>query len=143
MADPRCRVHKLVCDVALLAEGHVLLVKYRDVSAYDGQKGWFLPDDHLAFAEHPDDAVRRIARDQVGMTIRDARLAYIESFDGTGGPWHLVFHYVSQLDRKPTARGQGNVADAQWFKVDELPPPEELAHHGWPAEVLGELLRRA
>lgn len=40
-------VHKLIADVAVLAGERVLLVKYRDVSAYDGQGGWFLPDDAL------------------------------------------------------------------------------------------------
>lgn len=37
-----CTVHKLVADIALVAEDGVLLVRYRDTSGYDGQAGWFL-----------------------------------------------------------------------------------------------------
>jgi len=38
-----CDQHSLIADVALLAEGEVLLVRYKDVNKYDHQKGWFLP----------------------------------------------------------------------------------------------------
>jgi hypothetical protein len=30
----------------------------------------------------------------------------------------------------------GNVAAAQWFALDDLPPASEVAHHGWALEVL-------
>src|SRR5205085_221376 len=57
---------KLVADVAVVAEGEVLLVRYANTAKYDGQTGWFLPDDFLAHLEHPDDAARRIVREQTG-----------------------------------------------------------------------------
>ena len=59
MNDKDCKIHKLVADVLVLAEGKTLLVRYNDLRKYDGQKGWFLPDDYLAFSEHPSDAARR------------------------------------------------------------------------------------
>jgi ADP-ribose pyrophosphatase YjhB (NUDIX family) len=90
-----CQVHKLAADVAILAEHSVVLARYRDVRSYDGQRGWFLPDDHLDRGEHPLDAARRIARDQLGMDLGSLRLAFVESFGGEKTAWHLVFHCVA------------------------------------------------
>jgi hypothetical protein len=39
MPEPGCRVHKLVADVCLTAEGRVLMVRYQDTSGYDGEEG--------------------------------------------------------------------------------------------------------
>jgi hypothetical protein len=64
------RFTKLVADLALIAEERVLLVGYADPSRYDGQRGWFLPDDFLAHGEHPDDATRRIVEEQSGLSPR-------------------------------------------------------------------------
>src|SRR6266567_4318805 len=54
-------MHSLVCDLGVLAEGSVLLVRYRDMAKYDGEAGWFLPDDVLHHLEHPGRAAERIA----------------------------------------------------------------------------------
>ncbi len=40
-----CDQHSLIADVALLSEGKVLLVRYKDANKYDHHKGWFLPMD--------------------------------------------------------------------------------------------------
>ena len=132
-----CSVHKLVADVALVAENRVLLVRYRDTSRYDGQAGWFLPDDFLAHVEHPDDAAARIVREQAGISV-EPRLAEIESFDG--GAWHLVFHYLAQLDEALPVDATGNVGAAEWFPLDQLPSPSDVAHHGWGLQTLERVL---
>jgi ADP-ribose pyrophosphatase YjhB (NUDIX family) len=131
-----CSVHKLVADVALIAEGHVLFVRYADPSKYDGQRGWFLPDDFLAHGEHPADAARRIVEDQSGLDAPALRLFQIESFGGEKTAWHLVFHYRGELDEAAPVEPAGNVAEARWFALDALPPASEVAHHGWALEVL-------
>src|SRR6058998_4295066 len=77
-----CTVHKLVADIAVLADRQVLLVRYKDTRSYDGQQGWFLPDDYLMFVEHPDEAAARILREQVGMAAPRITLDHIESFGG-------------------------------------------------------------
>src|SRR5436190_22470064 len=96
-----CTVHKLVADIALFSGRRVLLVKYRDVARYDGQRGWFLPDDFLVHEEHPQDSAKRIAREQTGGQLEDARLSHIESVGN--GAWHLLFHYRAAL-APPTVR---------------------------------------
>ncbi len=134
-----CTVHKLVTDVALYAEEHVLLVRYEDVRKYDGETGWFLPDDYLRRIEHPADAAARIVRDQLRLEPPPLELAEIETFDG--GAWHIIFHYRGRLERaEPPQRG-ANVRDAAWFPLDALPPPDEVAHHGWGLEVIARCRR--
>jgi ADP-ribose pyrophosphatase YjhB (NUDIX family) len=131
-----CTVHKLVADVALYAEERVLLVRYADVKKYDGQTGWFLPDDYLRRLEHPADAAARIAREQLGLTT-PLELAEIETFNGDA--WHIVFHYRGRLERAEALRAGKNVADLEWFPLDALPPAEEVAHHGWAINVIGKM----
>jgi len=129
-----CAVHKLIADVALFAEDRVLLVKYRDVRRYDGQRGWFLPDDYLRFAEHPEDGAKRIAREQVGVEVPRVRLGHIESFGN--GAWHMTFHYRAAMKRAFEVSATGNVGAAEWFKLTKLPDIDAVAHHGWALETL-------
>jgi len=129
---------KLVADVAVVAGDHVLFVRYRDTSRYDGEAGWFLPDDFLVRLEHPDDAARRILAEQVGLGAADVRLAEIESFDG--GVWHLVFHYVAAIDEPVEVAASGNVAEAKWCPLADLPDSADVAHHGWALDVLSRVV---
>ena len=135
--EPSCSVHRLIADVALFAGNRVLLVKYKDVRRYDGQRGWFLPDDFLAYAEHPEDAARRIARDQTGITIARPSLQHIESFGN--GAWHMTFHYASNVSGRTKVVPDANVAAFEWFDPKKLPPSDEVAHHGWALDVLKEI----
>jgi ADP-ribose pyrophosphatase YjhB (NUDIX family) len=135
--EPSCPVHKLVADVALLAPGSALLVRYRDVSGYDGQRGWFLPDDFLEHLEHPDDAAHRIVRDQTGLGVPELTLSHVESFGN--GAWHLIFHYVGRVTEPAPVRPGSNVFAAQWFPLDALPDPAEVGHEGWALQTLGRV----
>ncbi|MGH2627924.1 MAG: NUDIX hydrolase [Anaerolineales bacterium] len=139
MEGEHTRIHKLVADVCLLAEGHVLLVRYRDVRKYDGETGWFLPDDYLRHLEHPDEAARRILHDQAGITPPPVSLSHIESFEGNGA-WHLIFHYRAELPRPAEVPLQGNILAAQWFPLGALPAPEEVSHGGWGLETTQKIL---
>ena len=130
---------KLVADIALLFQNKVLLVKYTDTNKYDHKKGWFLPDDLINFNEHPEDAAKRIAIDQLGIPLEGQRLDYMESFTGGDKSWHLIFHYVSVLKIIPAVSLNENVAKAEWFDLDKLPDDKEIAHHGWARYILEEI----
>jgi ADP-ribose pyrophosphatase YjhB (NUDIX family) len=117
------------------------MVRYRDVSMYDNQRGWFLPDDYLQPFEHPDEAAKRILRDQVGITPPAIRLDHAESFGN--GWWHLVFHYRSEIDDVAPLNTDENVADAQWFALEALPEESEVAHDGWGVDVIHTVLAPA
>jgi len=137
-----CTVHKLVADIAVLADRQVLLVRYKDTRSYDGQQGWFLPDDYLMFVEHPDEAAARILREQVGMAAPRITLDHIESFGGGKTAWHLIFHYKATLrDALPVTAGT-NVLAAQWFPLHALPASTEMAHEGWALDVLQRMQGR-
>jgi ADP-ribose pyrophosphatase YjhB (NUDIX family) len=127
---------KLVADVAVVAHGLVLLVRYEDVSRYDGQRGWFLPDDYLGNGEHPDATARRILREQAGLQL-EPTLAEIESL--ANGAWHLIFHYRAAGTVPDPVQAGPNVAAAEWFMLDALPPDAEQAHQGWARDVLSRL----
>lgn len=138
MDKQSCQIHKLVADVCVIAESHVLLVRYKDTSKYDQQEGWFLPDDFLEHLEHPDEAARRILREQAAIDGSALRLSHMESFgDGT---WHLIFHYHAQLGAKAGVAASGNIAEARWFPLDALPEPSSVAHHGWALDNIEQIV---
>jgi ADP-ribose pyrophosphatase YjhB (NUDIX family) len=129
-----------VADVAVLAGDRVLLVKYQDVSRYDGQRGWFLPDDHIEHLEHPDAAAARILSEQTGLSS-PVELDHIESFGD--GAWHLIFHYRTRLEGPIPVTTGANVAAAEWFPLSGLPADSDMAHQGWGREVLVAMGRAA
>ncbi|HVB63437.1 MAG TPA: NUDIX domain-containing protein [Nitrolancea sp.] len=139
MDFPTCTVHKLVADVALFSTGQIALVRYRDPAAYDRQAGWFLPDDYLAYLEHPDAAARRIVAEQLGLTDVVVALDHIESFKGNDASWHLIFHYAASLDSIPTTVQSDTLAQFQWFPLDALPERGAVAHHGWALDVIAAI----
>jgi ADP-ribose pyrophosphatase YjhB (NUDIX family) len=137
MTPIECSTHKLVADILVHAENHVLLVRYIDTRNYDGQEGWFLPDDYLAHGEHPRDAAVRILRDQAGVEAEEIALTHIESFGGEDGQaWHLIFHHRLDLPSTVPVEARGNVRVAKWFPLGALPEPGSVAHHGWALEVI-------
>ncbi len=131
---------KLVADVAIFHQGKVLLVTYIDTNKYDHQQGWFLPDDLIAFAEHPEDAIQRIIREQLGTELPDVRLAHIESFQGNDSSWHLVFHYRGDLQDVPEFDYSNDLNQAEWFDVENLPDMSTIAHRGWAAYTIQDML---
>lgn len=136
-----CNVHSLICDVAVTAGGSVLMVKYKDLAKYDGEAGWFLPDDVLREFEHPTGAATRIVKEQLGLELEgEPRLGLIESFRGNDGSWHLSFHHLVESTAVPDIRPGSGVAAAQWFPLDALPPRSEVAHNGWSLKVLKRMV---
>jgi len=115
-------------------------VKYRDVRRYDGQAGWFLPDDYLRRLEHPLDAGLRILREQVGVEVINLDIGFVESFEG-GVDSHLVFHLTGRLPDEAKVSPGANTAAAQWFDLAAPPPRDEVAHAGWALDVLEVLSR--
>lgn len=134
MNESDCSVHTLVADVALFAGDRVALVRY--ASGYDGQAGWFLPDDELKHLEHPDKAARRILSEQLGLSDVPVTLHHIESFRGNNRTWHLAFHYTAKLDDASSVVPSSNLTACEWFPMDALPDRAEVAHHGWALTVL-------
>ena len=130
--------YSLIADVALFNDNSVLFVKYRDAEAYDGQIGWFLPDASIKYLEHPDKAVGRLLRDQLGLSKISPRLDHIESFKGNNGSWHLSFHYRCEFPDLDLIPGK-DIAEMRWFSLAALPSKDEVAHHGWALTTLKKM----
>src|SRR5438552_14824423 len=92
-----CKTHTLVAHVAALHHSSALLVKYR--VGPDNQEGWFLPNGDLHHLEHPEQAVRRILKEQAGIDDAAMKLAEIESFMGNNQTWHLIFSLHANHER--------------------------------------------
>lgn len=131
-----CDQHSLIADVALLAAGKVLLIRYKDANKHDHQKGRFLPDETLHHFEHPDAGAKRILYEQLNFSGARPALHHIESFKGNDGSWHLVFHYKLELGKPFKLSPLADIEKAEWFDLNRLPPPSEIAHHGWALGVL-------
>jgi len=112
------------------------LVRYKNANKYDHQAGWFLPDDTMAHLEHPDQAAKRILKEQLNLSVSKLSLNHIESFKGNDGSWHLVFHYEAELDKIPVLNPSKDLEIAEWFALDILPPQNEVAHHGWALGII-------
>jgi ADP-ribose pyrophosphatase YjhB (NUDIX family) len=141
MARTECTTHSLIVDVTVLTDTQVLLVRYQDTNRYDHQGGWFLPDDALRHHEHPDQGARRVAREQLGYALGKPRLHHVESFTGNDGTWHIPFHYVARLRSIPRLQPSKDIAAAQWFDLDALPPSKEVAHRGWALATIRVILK--
>lgn len=131
---------KLVADIALLHKDKVLLVTYKETNKYDHQKGWFLPDDLVNFNEHPEDAARRIANEQLGYITANLTLGFMESFIGNDGTWHLIFHYYQTIDALPKIFPNENLQNNEWFEYYNLPNEKEIAHHGWAKYIVEKII---
>jgi ADP-ribose pyrophosphatase YjhB (NUDIX family) len=142
-AELECRAHSLIADVALMADRSVLLVRYKDAEQYDGETGWFLPDDEMRRLEHPGRAALRIMKEQLGLELKNLKLGAIESFQGNSGTWHLSFHYVAELPSIPEVTASSLIEAAQWFPLAALPLRSDVAHHGWALTVLEKILRES
>lgn len=133
---------KHVTDVALFSGSKTLLVKYTDTNKYDLQSGWFIPDDLIQFAEHPEDAAVRILKEQLGIENIEPKLGFIESFTGGDKSWHLVFHYYINTDPDIKLTPVKDIEELKWFETANLPDKKDVAHHGWAIYTIGELLNK-
>ena len=107
------RVPRLTVEVVLATPEHGVLLQLRDAGPCEGL--WSLPGGTVRFGEPLTDAVKRVARDELELTITvNELLGYIEYpshyNNGLDSPVGLAFS-VSKL------RGAEQPRDCKWFKV--------------------------
>lgn len=101
-----------------------------------GQSKWVLPAAHLRMGEHPDDAARRVAEEQLRASLEDFRMSNVLSY-GYALPsraqdlhWDLCFVYDVELRPEETPA---------WFaELRRLPLPD--VRHGMFARGHGDVL---
>lgn len=129
---------KLIADVTILSGGKVMLVKYKDGNIYDHQNGWFLPDDLVKEFENPDDAAKRILKEQLDIQGSEVKISFVESFTGNDKSWHIVFHYKTNIRPEQNPSQSEDIMAMEFFDLKNLPEKNDIAHHGWALYTLDE-----
>jgi len=107
------RVPRLSIDLVIERQGKILLVQ-RALPSYKGQ--WHLPGGTLLFKESIEHAIRRIAKDEVGLTVEPGQLlGYItylseEKERGYGYTIGLAFR-CQWVAGEPQVNEEGNAAE--------------------------------
>ena len=109
-------------DVIIVRDERVLLAR----RAFEPDRGlWELPGGFIELGEHPADAARREAIEELGIRVQltqfvgFAILRYNDDIVEAG-------LYEATTADDPVA-GDGEVSEFNWFDFDELPPAAEMA----------------
>ena len=116
--------------------GRILLAR-RGAPPYEGT--WDIPGGFLEAGEHPDRALRRELREELGVAPdRPRLLGFFNDAYGRGGTPLLAIVYAAGLRGTPRARS--DVSELAWFPLNRLP----LAQVAFPGirRALREYARR-
>ncbi len=93
--------------------GQVLLLKHR----FRAGSGWGIPGGFLEAGEHPDQALRREMREEIGLELDQVEIFTARTF-GKPQQVEVLFRCRANADVKPQAL---EVERAEWFSPRSLP----------------------
>jgi mutator protein MutT len=94
-------------------EGKVLLLKHR----FRAGSGWGIPGGFLEPGEHPEEAMRRELREEIGLEVKQVEIFTSRSFTKPQQV-EILFRCRADADVKPLNM---EVERAEWFSVHALP----------------------
>jgi 8-oxo-dGTP diphosphatase len=117
------------------AQGHVLLLQHR----FRPGSGWGIPGGFLQPGEQPETGLRRELREEVGLEVEQAEVAFIRTLEGYQQV-EIIFRCRVLGDAVPRAL---EVRQAIWFALPELPDElssdqRALIHRALSAKQQGE-----
>ncbi|MBI2183616.1 MAG: NUDIX hydrolase [Thaumarchaeota archaeon] len=112
---------------------------------------WVIPASQLKYGEHPDDAAKRILREQ--LKAESEKISYLGIWSFTASHWDICFIYDVSLktEPKPSEEGEAKRFPEDYFKSSQLLSefhyfkPEEIRReqmgrgHDYVLEALGIL----
>jgi ADP-ribose pyrophosphatase YjhB (NUDIX family) len=124
--EPRFTVTAGAC--VLDAAGRVLLLKHR----FRGGSGWGIPGGFLEKGEQPEEALRRELREEVGLELTAARVAFVRTL---ARPQQVEILFCARA--VGAARPQdGEIERAEWYAPDALPAALPAEQHRLIARAL-------
>ena len=109
------------CGAAVVAQGRLLLVKRRRPP----EAGcWNLPGGKVDWLERIEDAVRREALEETGLTIRLVRMLQITEMRGRDGQHWVSPVWLAEVEGGEALNREPAKAEAvAWFPLDAPPAP--------------------
>lgn len=127
---------KLIVYLGVRKRHRLLVVQY-EVPPHPDKPGWWIPAPELAWGGDPYYlAIAEAAR--LGYAHAAPRLMDVESFTVDESGWHVIVHYVLDVDADPVPGP--NVREWRWCSAQELPDAASFAHRRWEAELARRML---
>ena len=112
-----------ICLGVLVRDGSMLLVRRAPcVRVFPG--AWDLFGGHVECGEHLEEALRREAREELGIEVRTSK--YLGHIDDRVEPSLIHVFAVLSWDGEPQNRAPEEHTDVRWFAIAELPESEAL-----------------
>jgi|SRR5579862_8393866 len=123
-----------ISSFAIVKKGNELLLVKRIRPEFSAGK-WLLPSGIINFGEHPESAIKRLVKEQIGAEPKNVKLLDIQSYGDKH--WDLCFVYEATIDS--VGKVSPDVEKAEYFDKGKLPPEFRSDH----AEVLQGLGSKA
>jgi ADP-ribose pyrophosphatase YjhB (NUDIX family) len=129
-------VLKLITYVGIRWGGRLLLVDYASAPNPD-KKGWWIPAPEV---EYGGDPLERAAEELaiLGYLDVEPRLMDVESFTMGDGNWHVIIHYVADVNSDPDPGA--DIQKWKWVDQASLPEPSQVAHGKWEVKLASRML---
>ncbi len=96
--------------------GRVLLLEHR----FRKGSGWGIPGGFMEKGEQPIDALRRELREEIGMEIEQAELAFVRALEKPRQV-EIIFHCRALQKERVAEPRSVEVRKLEWFKLEDLP----------------------